>query len=63
MDDDKRKTLEILVQLAVVADPVGCYDGARAERLLRSQSSREELSSIGVSAEILDHLFPANERE
>jgi hypothetical protein len=61
MDDDRRKTLEALVDIAMADDPVPCYDGAMAERLLRSQSSREELAAIGVAPAILERLWPANE--
>lgn len=61
MDDNRRSTLEALVELAMADDPVPCYDGAMAERLLRSQSSREELAEIGVDPVILERLWPSNE--
>lgn len=61
MDDDRRKTLEALVEIAIADDPVPCYDGSMAERLLRSQSSRAELEEIGVDRAILERLFPTNE--
>lgn len=62
MDDARRSTLQALVDLAMADDPVPCYDGAMAERLLRSQSSREELTSIGVDPAVLERLWPANEQ-
>jgi hypothetical protein len=58
MDEDREKTLRVLVELAIASDPVPCYDGQRAERLLRSQSSREELAQLGVAPEFLDRLWP-----
>lgn len=61
MDDDRRKTLEALVDIAMADDPVPCYDGSMAERLLRSQSSREELAAIGVDPAVLERLWPAHE--
>jgi len=61
MDDDRRKTLQALVDIAMADDPVPCYDGTMAERLLRSQSSRAELAEIGVAPAILERLWPANE--
>ena len=61
MDDNRRSTLQALVDLAMADDPVPCYDGAMAERLLRSQSSREELETIGVDPAILERLWPSNE--
>jgi len=61
MDEDRRSTLRALVDLAMADDPVPCYDGAMAERLLRSQSSREELTEIGVDPVIVERLWPSNE--
>ncbi|MBI2215562.1 MAG: hypothetical protein HYU52_18095 [Acidobacteria bacterium] len=61
MDDDRRRTLEALIDIANADDPVPCYDGSMAERLLRSQSSREELAEIGVDLAILERLWPTNE--
>jgi hypothetical protein len=61
VDDERRKTLEALVDIAMADDPVPCYDGTMAERLLRSQSTREELAAIGVDPVILERLWPAHE--
>lgn len=61
VDDDRSKTLQALVDLAMADDPVPCYDGAMAERLLRSQSTREELAAIGVDPVILERLWPSHE--
>ena len=61
MDDDRRKTLEALVDIATADDPVPCYDGTMAERLLRSQSSRQELAELGVDPSMLERLWPTND--
>jgi len=58
VDDDRRKTLQVLVDLAMADDPAPCFDGAMAERLLRSQSSKEELASIGIDPMMLERLWP-----
>ncbi len=61
MDDDRRKTLQALIDIAMADDPVPCYYGSMAERLLKSQSTREELSEIGVDPTILERLWPTHE--
>jgi hypothetical protein len=61
MNEERRKTLRVLVDLAMADDPVSCYDGAMAERLLRAQTNREELAEIGVDELILERLWPSNE--
>lgn len=58
MDGERRKTLEVLIDIAMADDPVPCYDGSMAERLLRSQSNREELAEMGVDPTILERLWP-----
>jgi hypothetical protein len=57
-EEDRRRTLAVLVELAIAADPRSCYDGARAEALLRSQSSYEELRELGVDPAFLDRIWP-----
>ncbi len=42
MDDNRRKTLTTLIALAEASNPADCWDDARAESLLRSQSNPEE---------------------
>lgn len=56
--EDRQRTLRVLVELAIANDPRSCYDGARAEALLRSQSSFEELLELGVDREFLVRIWP-----
>lgn len=58
MDENRRKTLELLVELARTSDPASCWDQDRAARLLRHQSSAEELREIGADPVVIDYLFP-----
>lgn len=57
MDAGRRKTLEALVALAESSNPASCWDDSRAEGLLRSQSSPEELRELGASEPTIDHIF------
>jgi len=58
-DPSRRKTLQTLIELAEASNPNACWDDARAEDLLRSQSSAEEVRELGMSEEMIAHLFPA----
>ena len=55
---DREETLKVLVELVVADDAASCYDGGRALRLLRSQSSPEELERLGVDAETIKLVWP-----
>ena len=58
VNGERRKTLETLLSLA--EDGVGgdeCWDERHAARLLRSQSSPEELRSIGASEGAIEQIF------
>lgn len=57
VDDERRKTLLTLVELAEGWDAAGCWDPERAITLLRGQSSAEELRSIGISDEIVSRIW------
>ena len=57
MDDGRRKTLQTLIALAEDGDAASCYDDLRAESLLRSQSSPEELRAIGANEQTIQHIF------
>lgn len=57
MDAGRRKTLETLVALAESSNPASCWDDLRAEDLLRSQSSAEELRELGASEPTIKHIF------
>jgi len=56
-DENREKTLRALIDIAVADDPVSCYDGSRAMRLLRSQSSPEELERMGVDQEVIKQIW------
>ncbi|HEV8658235.1 MAG TPA: 6-carboxytetrahydropterin synthase [Thermoanaerobaculia bacterium] len=57
MDERRRKTLETLLSLAEDSNAGACYDDRRAEDLLRSQSTPEELREAGASESTIDHIF------
>lgn len=58
MDDaDREKTLRTLVDLAESASTTDCWDDSRAEDLLRSQSSAEELRALGASERTIEQVF------
>jgi len=59
VDDTRRKTLQTLIGLAEASNPAACWDDARAEQLLRSQSSPEEMRELGMSEEMIAHVFGA----
>jgi len=45
--------------LAEGSNPAACWDDERAEALLRSQSTREEMRELGMSQEMIDRVFGA----
>ncbi len=56
-DGTRRKTLETLLALAQDSNPASCWDDRRAEDLLRSQSSPDELRGLGASEQMIEHIF------
>ena len=54
---ERRKTIETLLGLAEDSSPGACWDDGRAEDLLRSQSSPEELREYGASETTIEHIF------
>jgi hypothetical protein len=61
--EDREKTLRVLVDLAVADDLVSCFSGSNAMRLLRSQSSPEELRRIGIDPETIRQVWPEESDE
>lgn len=57
MDEDRRQTLLLLVELSRTTDAASCWDQERAERLLKTQSTPDELREIGVSSDEIERLF------
>lgn len=56
-DDDRRKTLRALIELAGGSSPSNCWDDGRAEDLLRSQSTPVEMRELGMSEEMIVRVF------
>jgi 6-pyruvoyltetrahydropterin/6-carboxytetrahydropterin synthase len=56
-DAARRKTLQTLIELAEGSSPSDCWDDARAEDLLRSQSTPEEVRELGMSEEMIERIF------
>jgi 6-pyruvoyltetrahydropterin/6-carboxytetrahydropterin synthase len=57
VDENRRKTLEALIALAETSNPTDCWDDARAESLLRSQSNAVELRQLGMSEQMIERVF------
>ena len=53
----RRKTLQTLIELAEGSSPADCWDDTRAEDLLRSQSTPDELRELGMSEEMIGRIF------
>ena len=56
-EDERRKTLLTLIDLAQGSNPSDCWDDGRAEDLLRSQSSPEELRALGATESTIRHVW------
>ena len=57
-DDRRRATLLALIELAEGSSPADCWDDQRAEELLRSQSTPDELRELGMSEQMIARIFP-----
>jgi hypothetical protein len=57
VDENRRRTLLALVQLAEEDSPTSCWDDGRAVELLRNRSSAEELRELGASERLIEHVF------
>jgi 6-pyruvoyltetrahydropterin/6-carboxytetrahydropterin synthase len=62
-DTARRKTLRTLIELAEGSSPSDCWDDARAEDLLRSQSTPDEVRELGMSEEMIDRIFRESKRQ
>lgn len=63
LDAERRRTLTTLIELANGSNPTDCWDDRRAMRLLRSQSSEDELRELGVDEAMIAHIFAEPEPE
>ena len=58
MDENRRRTLLALIDLASDFSPNACWDDARAVELLRRESTAEELRELGAEEGIIEFVFP-----
>jgi 6-pyruvoyltetrahydropterin/6-carboxytetrahydropterin synthase len=56
-DDERRKTLRALIDLAEGSNPNDCWDDRQAEDLLRRQSSAGEMRGLGMSEKMIERVF------
>jgi len=56
-DAERRKTLRTLIELAEGPSPADCWDDRRAEDLLRSQSTPDEVRELGMSEEMIARVW------
>ena len=56
-DAARRKTLQTLIELAQGSSPADCWDDRRAEDLLRSQSTPDEVRELGMSEEMINRVW------
>ena len=59
--DERRRTLQTLIELAAASNPGDCFDDADAARLLRSQSNPDELRELGMTDEMIARVFPESD--
>jgi hypothetical protein len=58
VDENRRRTLLALIELASDSNPNACWDDQRAIELLRRESTVEELRELGATEGIIEHVFP-----
>ena len=58
MDEQRRRTLLTLVDLAGENSPTACWDDKRAVELLRKETSAQELREAGVDERMIAFVFP-----
>jgi 6-pyruvoyltetrahydropterin/6-carboxytetrahydropterin synthase len=61
-DAARRKTLQTLIELAEGSSPADCWDDTRAEDLLRSQSTPDEVRELGMSEEMIARIFRGHDQ-
>ncbi len=60
MDENRRRTLLALIDLASDSSPSACWDDQRAVELLRRESTADELRELGAEEGIIEFVFPEN---
>jgi 6-pyruvoyltetrahydropterin/6-carboxytetrahydropterin synthase len=58
-EEERRKTLRTLIDLAEGSSPADCWDDRRAEDLLRSQTTAGEARELGMSDGLVERVFGA----
>jgi hypothetical protein len=58
VDENRRRTLLALIDLASDSNPNACWDDQRAIELLRREATAEELRELGAGEGIIEHVFP-----
>jgi hypothetical protein len=58
VDENRRRTLLSLIDLATDNSPNACWDDKRAVELLRTQSTRDELRELGMDEGMIALVFP-----
>ncbi len=58
MDENRRRTLLALIDLASDSNPNACWDDQRAIELLRRESTPDELRELGAEPGIIEFVFP-----
>jgi len=57
LEENRRKTLSTLLELASETSPNMCWDDTHAMALLRAQATAEELRELGASEELIALIF------
>lgn len=57
MDENRRKTLLALIELAGENSATSCWDDRRAIELLRREATAAELRELGAGDELIRHIF------
>lgn len=57
VDENRRRTLQALVDLATDDSPNACWDDRRAVELLRIETTSEELRELGVNEPLIEYVF------
>ena len=57
MDEDRRRTLLELIELADDSSPSACWDDSQATRLLRNNATADELRELGASEGLIEHVY------
>jgi hypothetical protein len=58
LDEERRRTLLTLVDLAGENSPTACWDDERAVALLRKETSAQELREAGADERMIAFVFP-----